>query len=89
MMTKEYDNSIKYHEKYAYEKGFDLQSRVKLAHAYSKVPQYYMKTIDMLTSILIATGSSSKFKQEIYERKYDDRVIESAVILLSSLYFKN
>ncbi len=65
MKQKDYGNSIKYHEKYAFEKNFDLSSKVKLAHAYSKVPQYYMKTIDMLSGILIAAGTSSKFKQEI------------------------
>lgn len=62
MRTKDYPNSIKFHEKYATERNCDLSSKVKLAHAYSKVPQYYMKTIDMLNGILIAPGNACRFK---------------------------
>jgi hypothetical protein len=63
MRTKDYQNSIKFHEKYATERNSDLSSKVKLAHAYSKVPQYYMKTIDMLNGILIAPGNACRFKE--------------------------
>ena len=89
MRLKDYGNSIKYFQRYASQKQYSLESKIKLAHIYSKVPQYFNKAIDILSSLLLTCSNNLKLSQEVVDRVYNDDLIESAVILLSSLYFKN
>jgi hypothetical protein len=63
MKLKDYSNSIKYYQRYASERQYSIEAKIKLAHIYSKVPQYFNKAIDILTSLLLTSSNNVKLSQ--------------------------
>ena len=62
MLRENFSEALKYYERY-HEVRNDTYSLVKLAHAYSKIPSYSKRAIDLLNDLLFVNKTSCIFRQ--------------------------